>query len=254
MKPEFSVKTQDYVQAVAACHFSVSLAQHSKAETDLQEFLKEKLRAKTNQEKTSNFSMRFSVSTNPARCTVNQEGSRVQRLRQYTINAHSRNARERQRTASCKTYAESTGRSRRAILLDDTFACCGMMLKSKPWIAGYRWIQQTPVIQLSASANVEEGPAGTCSASHFFDSFDLCSLWSLWSASFPLHAGHTDSPVAGRMLCVCLCWWTDRLAIRRDVEAYAKYILIKLAVLARPPIDWPDFVEIQFAFHGPNGS
>jgi hypothetical protein len=51
--------SQDYVQAVAACHFSVSLAQHSKAETDLQEFLKDKLRAKTNQEITSNFSMRF---------------------------------------------------------------------------------------------------------------------------------------------------------------------------------------------------
>lgn len=79
-------------------------------------------------------------------------------------------------------------------------------------------------------------------------------LWSLWSASFPLDAGHTDSPVAGRMLCVCLRWWIDRLAMRKDMEAYAKCILIKLAVLVRSPIDWPDFVEIQFAFHGQNGT
>ena len=56
------------------------------------------------------------------------------------------------------------------------------------------------------------------------------------------------------MLCVCLRWWIDRLAMRKDMEAYAKCILIKLAVLVRSPIDWPDFVEIQFAFHGQNGT
>lgn len=129
MKPDFSAKTQDYAQAVAACHFSVSLAQHSKAETALQEcavsprssrVFKRKVENQRLTRRRHQTSPLDSVSTNPACCTqVNREGSRVQKLRQYTINARSRNACERQRTASCKTYAESTGRSRLAILLDD---------------------------------------------------------------------------------------------------------------------------------------
>ena len=89
-----------------------------------------------------------------------------------------------------------------------------------------RWIQQTPVIQLSASANVEDclafvhwaltqlihasvpiSPPVHQSISLIFISFS--HLPPLRSSLAP---GHTDSPI-GRILCVRLCWsdWWFRI-------------------------------------------
>ena len=163
-------------KAVAACHFSVSLTQHSKVPDASKH-------SKPNQTRDAYF---------------------VGIWRPWT--------------ASYKICAESTGPCAWILSL---WLCSLTLCTGHIFVDLFaRWIQQTPVIQLSASANVEDCFCSLALLSPSWFTHQCPSIISLIFISFsqlpPLRSalapGHTDSPV-GRILCVCLCWsdWWFRI-------------------------------------------